>query len=238
MFAFRCKAFNLFTITLTMSRGGEMFTSWILPQAFSCIFGPSSVIWPKWHCSRRCRSTTAWSPSFLAVPAFPLALELAHSWSCTNHHTHPSLQTKPQKIKKVSAGLLPRLAFHSSGPVLPPAAKMWWWEQRAWTRGNDSAAWAPTQFSSYLSNTVKIQLLPSTAGIAHISKQENLLIALLHAWTYERARQKPETWLGITVRETGGVSLKCYQNPCCCQCWELVCNVMLLFFIVQDNISA
>lgn len=52
-----------------------------------------------------------------------------------------------------------------------------------------------------------MQLLPSTAVIAHISKQENLLIVLSHAWTYERARQMPETWLGITVKEAGGCLL-------------------------------
>lgn len=92
-------------------RGGEMFTSWTLPQPFSCIFGLSSAVWPKWPCSRRCRFTTVWTPSFLAVPAFSLALELAHSWFRTSHHTHPSLQTKPQKIKELSAGLSPQSGF-------------------------------------------------------------------------------------------------------------------------------
>lgn len=196
MFAFRCKPFNFLTILLTMSRGGEMFTSWTLPQAFTCIFGPSSVIWPTWHCTRRCRSTAAWTPSFLAVPAFSFALELAHSWSHTSHHTDPNLQNKPQKIQNISA-------LFTAVDLFCHQQQRCGGGSRAWTRGNDSKTLASTQFRCYLVSIVKTQLFPSTVVITHISKQESLLIALSHVWTHGRARQKPETWLGIPVREAG-----------------------------------
>lgn len=117
----------------------------------------------------------------------------------------PTCRLNHRKSKSFLQSYLSKLAFQSTRPVLLPAEKCVGGSKKPGQGGMIGTGLAPTQFS-YLLSIVKMQLFPSTV-IAHISKQESLLIALSHVWTHERARQKPEIWLSTTVRESGeGVS--------------------------------